>query len=70
MPEFHVTWEIDLDAANAVDAARKALAIQRDAGSWATVFTVHGEAQTVTVDLDPDHLAPSGGGVPLVVLAA
>ncbi|MEJ8639950.1 hypothetical protein [Streptomyces sp. MS2.AVA.5] len=70
MPECHVTWEIDLNAADPVDAARKALAIQRNAASWATVFTVHGDTQTATVDLDPDYCDPSGGGVPHVVLAA
>ncbi len=50
--------------------SRKALVIQRNAGSWATVFTVQGDAQAVTVDLDLDYLDPSGGGAPLVVLAA
>ncbi|MEV6655313.1 hypothetical protein [Streptomyces sp. NPDC051219] len=68
MPECHVTWEIDLNAADPVDAARKALVIQRNAASWATVFTVHGDSQTVTADLDPDYCDPSGGGVPHVLV--
>lgn len=51
VPEYHVTWGIDLNAADPVDAARKALAIQRNAASWATVFTVHGETPTAAVDL-------------------
>ena len=38
--EYRVTWTIDLDADSPEDAARKALAIQRDPDSWATHFTV------------------------------
>ncbi|MEV3999176.1 hypothetical protein ACFYPK_32755 [Streptomyces halstedii] len=68
--EYTVTWRIAVGASDPVQAARKALAIQRDSGSWATVFTVHDGGQTVTVDLDPEHLDPSGGGEPKVVLAA
>ncbi|GGW65399.1 hypothetical protein GCM10010381_58000 [Streptomyces xantholiticus] len=59
MPEYHVTWEIDLNATDPVDAARKALTIQRSAAAWATVFTVHGDTQTATVDLDPHCCDPS-----------
>lgn len=70
MPEYHVTWKIDLDAADPIDAARQALALQRDAESWTTVFTVHSGAETATVDLDPDYCDPSGGGAPHVVLTA
>jgi hypothetical protein len=40
MPEYTVRWEIDLDADSAYEAARKALAIQRDPRSTANVFTV------------------------------
>jgi hypothetical protein len=69
---YLVRWDIDLDASDPVDAARKALAIQRDPRSWATVFTVHGEHQGVpqvaTVDLDPEGLDPSGNGTPKVEL--
>jgi hypothetical protein len=43
MTSYHVTWEIDLDAETPLEAARDALAIQRDSGSLATVFTVFGE---------------------------
>ncbi|MGW2415982.1 hypothetical protein ACWCV5_27980 [Streptomyces tubercidicus] len=64
MPEYSVTWEIDLDAADPGDAARKALSIQRDASSWATVFTVRTATQTITVDLDADHHASPGDAVP------
>jgi hypothetical protein len=37
---YLVRWEIDLEAAGPVEAARKALAIQRDPSSLATFFTV------------------------------
>ena len=37
---FLVRWEIDLEATSAAEAARVALAIQRDPASTATVFTV------------------------------
>jgi hypothetical protein len=43
MPEYRVTWEIDIEAATPEEAARKALTIQRDANSRATVFNVTDE---------------------------
>jgi hypothetical protein len=56
MPTYHVKWEIDIDAENADEAARKALAIQRDPNSIATVFAVTrefdgGRFMGVTIDL-------------------
>ncbi|MEU8708723.1 hypothetical protein [Streptomyces sp. NPDC048565] len=69
MQQYTVTWSIELDATDPVHAARRALAIQRNPASWATVFTVQDDAQTATVDLDPDHLDPSGGGSPHVLAA-
>jgi len=36
-----VSWEIDIDAENPMDAALKALEIQRNSESIATVFRVH-----------------------------
>jgi len=48
MKEYKVIWEIDLWAENPEDAAKKALAVQRDPDSLATVFTVGNE----TIDLD------------------
>lgn len=73
MNSYRVRWDIDLEACDPVDAARKALAIQRDPRSWATVFTVHSEhqggPQVATVDLDPEGLDPSGNGTPRVELA-
>lgn len=38
-----VKWEIELDADSPIDAAIKALAIQRNPESIATVFSVNGE---------------------------
>lgn len=40
MPEFRVWWQIDLEADSPEDAAEKALVIQRNPESIATVFTV------------------------------
>lgn len=58
MPEFHVTWETVLDAANHREAASRALAIHRDPESIATVFAVRhlhtGDSATYEVDLGAD----------------
>lgn len=40
MASYKVTWEIELDASSAFDAASQALSIQRDDQSIATVFDV------------------------------
>lgn len=54
-PEFRVHWEIDVAAPNAVEAARSALATQRDPSSTATVFDVTAHGVTHRVDLlDPE----------------
>jgi len=37
---YNVIWEIDIDARSPVEAAKKALKIQRDTGSTATIFEV------------------------------
>ena len=37
---FTVVWEIQVEAETAIEAARQALAIQRDPNSTATVFEV------------------------------
>ena len=59
--EYRVAWEIDLDAADPVAAARHALAIHRDPASTATVFTVTGADGTVEVDIaDDPEPAPDG----------
>ncbi|MFE5795787.1 hypothetical protein ACFQ8C_24880 [Streptomyces sp. NPDC056503] len=53
MPEYSVTWTIDIDADTPALAAAAALGIQRDHGSSATVFTVHTDDGDLLVDLDP-----------------
>ena len=40
MAQFRVSWEIDVEAGTYEQAARQALAIQRDSQSHATVFDV------------------------------
>lgn len=57
---FRVVWEIDIDDAdNPEEAARKALAIQRDPDAIATVFTVididSGAAWRVDLDAEPGN---------------
>ena len=55
MAEYHVSWEIELDAESALDAARGALEMQRDPESTATVFTVrlsNGPSTEVDIDLE------------------
>ena len=51
--QFRVSWKIDIEAESAEEAARAALAIQREPDSIATVFEVmaEGDAHTVAVDL-------------------
>ena len=46
-----VRWEIDVDARTAREAARKALRIQRDPESIATVFEVRTKRKKFIVDL-------------------
>jgi hypothetical protein len=55
MRTFIVEWTINVDAENKLEAARKALAIQRDPNSSATIFEVmpeDGLESPETVDLD------------------
>jgi hypothetical protein len=51
MPLHRVTWEIDIEAKTPKEAARKALEIQHDPLSPATVFTVKTGNKTRTIDL-------------------
>lgn len=52
MPTYLVTWIIDIEADTPRDAAQKALEIQRDPESIATVFEVKGRAmEAVSIDL-------------------
>lgn len=62
---YHVTWEIDLEATSARQAAKEALKIHRDPESIATVFSVAGPENTEkpwltpveTIDLGEDENA-------------
>jgi hypothetical protein len=55
MKTYRVRWEIDIDAENAGEAAKQALAIQRDPSSTATVFDVRYPVSNVmTVDVISD----------------
>lgn len=52
MNEYMVRWEIDILADTPEDAARQALAIQRDPCSVAVVFYVRGEdGRQTAIDL-------------------
>lgn len=55
--EYTVTWTIQLDADNPLEAARAAKAFQLDPNSIANVFLVkefHGPKPAVRVDLDEE----------------
>jgi hypothetical protein len=53
MPEYRITWEMDIDADSPIDAARQALKIQRDPDSIANVFDITDEAGTTErIDLE------------------
>lgn len=54
MANFKVRWEIDIEAEDALVAAKTALMIQRDSESWAQVFEVTTEGgMIITYDLAP-----------------
>ena len=53
MPEYRITWQIDIMAATPLEAAQRALRIHRDSESIATVFDVTDEAGTTQrIDLE------------------
>lgn len=54
MKTYLVSWEIEVDADDPKQAAQRALAIQKDPSSLATVFKVERRrwAQTLYVDLE------------------
>jgi hypothetical protein len=56
MPAYFVEWQIEVDAPDAVEAAREALAVQRDQESGAVIFNVipldDPTAGATAVDLD------------------
>ena len=51
MTEYEVTWKIQLSASSPAEAARLALAIQRDPTSGATFFDVT-DGHTEVCDID------------------
>ena len=53
---IRVCWEIDVDAKTPREAARIALAIQRDPSSIATVFDVQHRGMMVRVDLSENKV--------------
>lgn len=55
MPDYLVTWEININAESPEAAAAKALEIQRDPNSIATVFDVTDEdGRTARIDLESE----------------
>jgi len=53
---YKVIWEIEIHATSHLDAARKALAIQRDPNSIATVFDVtNAKDVRKVIDLQEEH---------------
>jgi hypothetical protein len=58
MNSYRVCWSVDVDASSAVEAARKALEIQRDPNSSATCFEVYGgDCPIEGFDIDLDDYA-------------
>lgn len=53
--EYTVIWEIDIEAESPEQAAEKALEIQRDPSSTATVFDVVHNLKVTRVDLGYDE---------------
>ena len=63
MKEYHVRWDIVVDASNPIEAAEIALKIHRDPNSTATVFRVIDKAgKLVFVDLKRDAVPDLSGG--------
>lgn len=59
MPEYLVSWNINISAANAQEAAAEALRIQREPESIATVFLVKDKATGVTKSIDLMNYEPA-----------
>jgi hypothetical protein len=65
MPQYTVTWEIEIHAETPEEAAREALAIQRDVNSTATVFHLcdeGGEACHIDLMEIDESQTPATGG--------
>jgi hypothetical protein len=56
-PSYRVTWEVDIDDPSPYAAAAKALAMQRDPRSIATVFQVSGPEGISQIDVGAIGLA-------------
>lgn len=54
MPQYLVTWKIDIEDDSPVEAARHARAIQLNPDSIATVFELSTGAENFRVDLNPE----------------
>jgi len=52
MPQFLVTWKIDIEAPNEWEAAEEAHKIQQEPGSEAVYFTVMDRHTKVKKDID------------------
>ena len=62
MTDYLVRWEIDMSGDTPIEAARSALLVMQDKGSFALHFTVVSEDGIVhQVDLDDDAYVPVGG---------
>lgn len=61
MNEYTVIWEIDIYANSPEEAAEKALAVQRDTDSMATVFQVWDSEGCYDIDLMEDYLDTEAG---------
>jgi len=57
MPNYYITWDIQIEADSPEDAAREALEIQRNPESIATVFTVVDEETNAAAVIDADEIA-------------
>jgi hypothetical protein len=58
---FHVAWDIEIKAETALDAARAALAIQRNPASGATTFDVWTETEGSPTRVNLDELEEGSG---------
>ena len=54
LKQYLVKWEIDIDAKDEVDAARQALAVQRDPNSSATIFDVFRITDKTRIDYEEE----------------
>lgn len=52
MKNYLVVWEIEVDAETPLEAAQKALAIQRAPESTATVFQVWDDGELTNIDME------------------